>query len=61
MKLEDRIVLFSELGKSLSQKIETDDFEEVLTFAKSKNGWFTLDNLKKSIQTIIDKYLNDDI
>jgi hypothetical protein len=59
MKLEERIVLFSELGKSLSQKIETEAFEEVLTFAKSKNGWFTLDNLKKSIQTIIDKYLNE--
>lgn len=59
MKLEERIVLFSALGKSLSQKIETEAFEEVLAFAKSKNGWFTLDNLKKSIQTIIDKYLNE--
>lgn len=59
MKLEERIVLFSELGKSLSQKIETEDFQEVLTYAKSKNGWFTIDNLKNSIQTIIDKYLNE--
>lgn len=59
MKLEERIVLFSELGKSLSQKIETEDFEEVLAYAKSKNGWFTIDNLKKSLQTIIDKYLNE--
>lgn len=59
MKLEERIVLFSKLGKSLSQKIETEEFEEVLAFAKSKNGWFTIDNLKKSIQTIIDKYLNE--
>ena len=59
MKLEERIILFSELGKSLQQKIETEEFEDVLAFAKSKNGWFTIDNLKKSIQTIIDKYLNE--
>ena len=59
MKLEERIVLFSNLGKSLNQKIDTQDFEEVLAYAKSKNGWFTIDNLKKSIQTIIDKYLNE--
>jgi hypothetical protein len=57
MKLEERIVLFRGLGKSLSQKIETEEFNEVLAFAKSKNGWFTIDNLKKSIQTIVDKYL----
>jgi hypothetical protein len=59
MKLEKRIVLFRELGKSLIQKIETEEFNEVLAFAKSKNGWFTIDNLKKSIQTIVDKYLNE--
>jgi len=59
MKLEERIVLFSELVKTLNKKIETAAFEEVLAFSKSKNGWFTMDNLKKSIQTIIDKYLNE--
>ncbi|MCP9765264.1 acyl-CoA reductase [Lacihabitans soyangensis] len=59
MKLEERIILFSDLGKSLNQKIETEDFQGILAFAKSKNGWFTIDNLKKSIQTIIDKYLNE--
>ena len=30
MKLEERIILFSELGKSLQQKIETEEFEDVL-------------------------------
>jgi hypothetical protein len=59
MKLEERIVLFRDLGKSLSQKIETEEFNELLAFAKSKNSWFTIDNLKKSIQTIVDKYLNE--
>lgn len=59
MKLEERIILFSDLGKSLNQKLENENLEEVLAFAKSKNGWFTIDNLKKSIRTIVDKYLNE--
>lgn len=59
MKLEDRIVLFGELGKVLKENLETADFEEMLSFAKSKNGWFTIDNLKKSIQSIVCKYLNE--
>jgi hypothetical protein len=60
MKLEDRIVLFGELGYRLNQKKNSEEFLSVLSFAKSKNGWFTLDNLIKSIESIIEHYLNQE-
>lgn len=59
MKLEDRIILFSELGKHLSENLETEEFESILNSAKSKNAWFTLDNLKKSISSIVENYLTE--
>ena len=58
MKLEDRIILFSKLGESLAEKIDTEDFQSLLAHAKSKNGWFTMDNLKASLKSILGKYLN---
>jgi hypothetical protein len=58
MKLEERIVLFSELGKKIKTQLDTEDFQETLGYAKSKNGWFTVDNLRASLVSIIDKYLN---
>ncbi|MCP9769805.1 acyl-CoA reductase [Lacihabitans sp. LS3-19] len=60
MKLEDRIVLFSELGNRLNKKKASEEFLSVLSYAKSKNGWFTLDNLIKSIESVINHYLNND-
>lgn len=59
MKLQDRIVLFSKLGRDLREELETEVFEDLLSHAKSKNGWFTMDNLKKAIESIIEKYLNE--
>jgi hypothetical protein len=58
MKLEERIMLFSELGKEIRALSQSDELLEVVSMAKSKNAWFTSDNIIKSIENIINAYLD---
>lgn len=55
MKVEDRIVLFSELGRDL---LETS--EDILVAAKARNPWFTLDNVKKAVERVSTHLLAED-
>ncbi len=61
MKLQERILLFSQLGAELEAQLKTDTLDELLYAAKAKNAWFTIDNLKLSLQAIAHKYLNKSI
>lgn len=58
MKLEERIILFSELGNYILENLDSEEFEQLFLHAKSKNAWFTLDNIQKSIRNIAERYLN---
>ncbi|MFS0491690.1 acyl-CoA reductase [Leadbetterella byssophila] len=53
MKIEDRIVLFSELGQELLSPSE-----ELIAGAKARNPWFTEDNIRKAIQRVAEEFLN---
>jgi hypothetical protein len=53
MKIEDRIVLFSELGQELLSPSE-----ELIVGAKARNPWFTEDNIRKAIQRVAEEFLN---
>lgn len=55
MKVEDRIVLFSELGRDL---LETS--EDILVGAKARNPWFTLDNVQKAVERIAKQFLSEE-
>jgi hypothetical protein len=55
MKVEDRIVLFSELGREL---LETS--EDVMVAAKARNPWFTLDNVKKAVERVATQFLAEE-
>jgi Acyl-CoA reductase (LuxC) len=61
MKLQERILLFATLGKVLESELEAGNLEELLYAAKSKNAWFTIDNLKLSLSAICQKYLNEKV
>ncbi len=58
MKLQERILLFSQLGIELEAQLTAHSLDELLYAAKAKNAWFTIDNLKLSVQAIVHKYLN---
>jgi Acyl-CoA reductase (LuxC) len=60
MKLQERILLFATLGKVIKTELQAGNLEELLYAAKSKNAWFTIDNLKLSLSAIIEKYLDED-
>lgn len=55
MKVEDRIVLFSELGREL---LETS--EDVMVAAKARNPWFTLDNVKTAVERVATQFLAEE-
>ncbi|MBK9936386.1 MAG: acyl-CoA reductase [Cytophagaceae bacterium] len=60
MKLEERIVLFSKLGEILENSIKRSELSETFYLAKSKNPWFTLDNIEQSLKNIISQFLDHD-
>lgn len=57
MKLQDIIVLFDKTGTQLKDNMLTPEFEEVIYTARSKNAWFTFDNIKLSIESISEGFL----
>lgn len=58
MKLQDRILIFSQLGEYLKNALVSNELDELLYAAKSRNQWFTIDNIKLSLDQIIKKYLD---
>jgi hypothetical protein len=60
MTIEERIVLFSTLGKTLKSELSENNLEDLFFVAKSKNQWFTSDNIKQAFEGIIENYLSED-
>lgn len=58
MKLEDRIVLFSELGNYILSHIASDEMQELFAAAKSRNPWFTTDNIRLAMTQVAENFLN---
>lgn len=58
MKLEDRIVLFSELGNHILTHIASDEMEDLFAAAKSRNPWFTVDNIRLAFTQVAARFLN---
>jgi hypothetical protein len=53
MKIEQRILAFSELGKFLSS-MENSGFQSLAEHARLENPWFTEQNVRKAIEGIIE-------
>lgn len=60
MTLEERIILFSTLGEYIKENRASDEFISVFQLAKSKNPWFTQDNIIKALEGICDTFLKFD-
>lgn len=60
MKLEERIVLFTELGKYINSTIGTEELQDLYSLSKSKNPWFTLDNIDISLRNVSKSFLDYD-
>jgi hypothetical protein len=60
MKLEERIVLFVELGKYINSHIGSEELQELYSLSKSKNPWFTLDNIEISLRSVSESFLDYD-
>lgn len=58
MKLEERIVLFSELGNYILNHIASDEMQSLFAAARSRNAWFTTDNLRLSVTQVAEHFLN---
>lgn len=58
MKLEERKVIFCELGERLKGKIGSEETDSLLRRAKNKNAWFTEDNILMSLNEIVGNFLN---
>lgn len=58
MTLKKRILIFLELGQYLKHKNNKSELEDLIRFAKSKNAWFTEDNVKFAIDSIVDNFLD---
>ncbi len=58
MKLEDRIVLFSELGNYILGHIASEEMQELFAAAKSRNPWFTTDNIRLAMTQAAENFLN---
>ncbi|MGL4631532.1 MAG: acyl-CoA reductase [Leadbetterella sp.] len=60
MTLEERKLLFVRLGKKLQDLDFQGELSEVFSLAKSRNPWFTLDNLQLAIKGIYVQFLAED-
>jgi hypothetical protein len=58
MKLEERIILFSKFGEILKNRLKNNELSELFSLAKSKNPWFTLDNIELSVKSISEQFLD---
>jgi len=60
MKLEERIVLFSELGNFILNHIASEEMEGLFAAAKSRNPWFTTDNIRLAFTQVAATFLNQE-
>ncbi len=60
MKANERIILFSKLGQYIIDNLESEEFQNLYQVAKQQNGWFTNDNIRKSLISISVNFLNTD-
>lgn len=58
MKLEERIVLFSELGDTIQSSLGSDEMKDLFSLAKSRNPWFTTDNIRLAFKEVAAHFLN---
>lgn len=58
MKLEERIVLFSELGNYIQNAVTSDEMQGLFAAARLRNPWFTVDNIRLSFTEVAANYLN---
>lgn len=58
MKLEERIVLFSELGNYILAHTASEEMQDLFTAAKSRNPWFTVDNIRLAFTQVAANFLN---
>lgn len=58
MKLEERIVLFSELGDYILTHTASEEIQDLFTAAKSRNPWFTVDNIRLAFTQVAANFLN---
>lgn len=58
MKMEERIVAFSSLGKSIKQLSE-DEFQSLAEEVRRENPWFTEDNVRMAVSGVT-KFLDSD-
>lgn len=58
MTLQAKIKAFEQLGTFLKDKNNTQEIELWAYKARNQNNWFTVENTKKSLETIANYYLN---
>jgi len=61
MTLQARIKAFTDLGWYLNSPENQDEIEQWADQASHQNNWFTIENTKKSLRSIVDYYLNSDL
>jgi hypothetical protein len=61
MTLQARITAFADLGHFLNDPSTISEIELWADKAMNQNNWFTLENTKKSLKSIADFYLNEDL
>jgi hypothetical protein len=61
MTLEARIKAFAELGQYLNDPENISEIELWADMASHQNNWFTVENTRKSLKSIADFYLNEDL
>jgi len=58
MKLEERIVLFSELGDYILRHAATEEMQDLFAAARSRNPWFTTDNIRLALTGVAENFLD---
>lgn len=61
MTLKARIKAFADLGHFLNDPENISEIELWAESAMNQNNWFTIENTKKSIKSIVDFYLEEDL
>lgn len=58
MAIEKRIKAFVKLGEYITSLPE--DLKEIIAYAKAKNQWFTIENIERSLASIVKDFLAED-
>jgi hypothetical protein len=58
MNLKERVSAFTQLGRVLSEKLNTGALDALISKAYFENQWFTEENTKKAIHAIINNFLD---